>query len=132
LQHNHQSKFDLTCFTIMTKIINLSDPTSVTECCNNAFFTSGLFPHQSSKYLFLIVAFIPLAIWQETSKLFEDFDNIAKKNKFVILDKNNLILSKIFLHFNCNVCNSYEYSHRKHKFTKDSHLSFSKYDSCSI
>jgi hypothetical protein len=65
----------------MTKIINLSDPTSVTECCNNAFLTSGLFPHKSSKYLFLIVTFIPLAIWQETSKLFEDFDNIAKKKQ---------------------------------------------------
>jgi hypothetical protein len=45
------------------------------------FLLPVYFPHKSSKYLFLIVTFIPLAIWQETCKLFEDFDNIAKKKK---------------------------------------------------
>jgi hypothetical protein len=82
----------------MTKIINLSDPTSVTECCNNAFLTSGLFPHKSSKYLFLIVTFIPLAIWQETSKLFEDFYFYTSIVMYVILTNihtENINLPKI-------------------------------------
>ena len=43
------------------------------------------FPIKSSKSVFLILTFIPLAIWQETCKQFEDFDNITKK--IAILDK---------------------------------------------
>ena len=30
--------------------VHLSDLTSVTECCNNAFFISGSFPIKSSKF----------------------------------------------------------------------------------
>jgi hypothetical protein len=45
-------KHDLACFA-QDESVHLFDLTSVTECCNNAFFISGSVPHNKFKiYIF--------------------------------------------------------------------------------
>jgi len=53
---NHLQK--LISPVLQVENVHLSDLTSVTECCNNAFFISGSFPHH--KFKIHISSFISL------------------------------------------------------------------------